>query len=46
MMLRAKQTPDSEPLKSKRNDYNLVDRFLDILRMRLLAITRYVVVDA
>ena len=49
MMLRAEQTPDSEALKSKGDDYNLVDRYLDVLRKhkdRLLAITPHVVADA
>ena len=49
MMLRAEQTPDSETLKNKGEDYNLVDWYLDVLRKhkdRLLAITPYVVADA
>ena len=46
MMFRAEQTPDSKALKSKGNDYNHVDRFLDFLRKRLPSITRYVVADA
>ena len=49
MMLRAEQPPDSETLKNKGEDYNLVDWYLDVLRKhkdRLLAITPYVVADA
>ncbi len=49
MMLRAEQTPDKAALQDKGDDYNLVDRYLDVLRKhreRLLGITRYVVADA
>ena len=49
MMLRAEQTPDSETLKNKGDEYYLVDWYLDVLRKhrdRLIAITPYVVADA
>ena len=49
MMLRAEQTPDSQTLKNKGDDYSLVDWYLDVLRKhrdRLMAITPYVVADA
>ena len=49
MMLRAEQTPDKNALADKGEDYNLVNRYLDVLRKHresLAAITRVVVADA
>ena len=49
MMLRAEQTPNKAYLEKQGEDYNLVDRYLDVLRKykdKLLGITRYVVADA
>lgn len=49
MMLRTEQTPDKAYLEKQGEDYNLVDRYLDVLRKnkdRLLGITCYIVADA
>ena len=49
MMPRAGQTPNKTVLQDKGDDYNPVDRYLDVLRKYhepLLGITRYVTADA
>lgn len=49
MMLRAEQAPDKAYPEKRGEDYNLVDRYLDVLRKykdKLLGITRHVVTDA